>query len=76
MNFLIMISMFLLVAISLTSETEMFGLNISILRNAIRNVIGILNTIHMFVLNFSFDASLVMYINRTSIPPIIIRNKI
>jgi hypothetical protein len=30
----------------------------------------------MFNLNFSLDAILVMYINRISIPPIIIKNKI
>lgn len=39
-------------------------------------IISKLKNIFLLNLNFSFDAILVIYINRISIPPTIIRNKI
>lgn len=44
--------------------------------NVKRDTTGIIIKDFMFNLNFSLDAILVMYINRISIPPIIIKNKI
>lgn len=51
-------------------------IDLSLIIHHINSSNGVIVQILMFILNFSFDAILVIYINKISIPPIIIKNKI